>query len=501
MDRISSKWWFVLAAFVLAAGIVMIWPNNRSGTIAEGLNFSDERAVVKQDIIGLYENAVEVTKVYYKNRLIGVLKNEQTLESVKKRAYKAYYQANFPNANIRYDDDIFFYREKTYNEYENKDDEIGYYMFNNDMFLVECYRIDIGSETTIYVKSLDDFRRALQNLAKMFINQDVYVRLENNEKIPSLTAIGEQDVNIYIEDTIKSVEASTNASHVMNSYEEILNYLCFGQNYELKYGTVRKYDTIDGFAMRYGLTSDQLVLINPSLLNTNQALVEGEQLIVTLFQPPLNVVVERERYVEEVIYPPSTKYITDNTIDAGAVIVEVAGNNGTRESLYKEIYVNGVKTSYRQVSTKVTKEAVQKVVRLGAKAIYYGDYDWRLPVDNPKITCGYGCYYGHTGVDFQNRYKPWSNSYVCGDGKVIANGWMNDTGWYVIIDHGQNFHFMYCHFRSKSPLNVGQQVVAGQFLGYVGMTGKTTGPHVHVRVTIKGVRIDPCTILPCHLAK
>ena len=499
MNKSLLKTFYILMALVVSIAIVYLWPNGQNTFRTSGLNFEDENAVVHQEIIGMHEKPVEVTKVYYNDQLIGIIQNEEVLEANRKRAYNAYYAANFPGVNIRFDDNLFFYREKTYNEYENKDYEIGYYLFDNDMFLVDCYRVEIN-DTVIYVKDINDFREALRSLAKIFVDEDVYVKLDNNEKIPSLTTVGEQDVNVYIEETIRSTPDSASASQVLNSYDEIMRYLCFGSNYQLEYGTVQNYDTIDGFAMRYGLTSEQLVMINPTLTNTNQVITAGDQLIITYFSPSVHVVVEHEKYVQETIYQPATKFITDTSLPAGEVVVDVEGRDGIRESLYKEIYVNGIRTSYKQISTKVTREAIQKVVRLGVMAIYYEEGQFHFPVDNPHIICGYLCYSGHYAIDVQNRYQPWSNAYACANGTIVANGWMWDGGWYVIIDHGNGYRLMYCHFRSKCPLPVGTQVTQGQWIAYVGMTGQANTPHVHVKVTLNGVKINPCLILPCDQA-
>ncbi len=500
MNRQYKKSMLVFAALILAVALAYFnLGNNR--TTANNVDYLDENAVVHQNIVGMYDEPVEVIKVYYGEQLIGVIKEPQIIEDTRKRAYVNYYQENFPNSTIVYDEDIFFYKEKTYYEYEDKDYDIAYYLYANDMFLVDCYRVEIGDDTVIYVKELEDFREALRNVSKLFINEDVFVKLENNEKIVSLTAVGEQDVNIYIEEKIRATNDKAKASDIYTSYDEIVNYLSFGKNNDLEYATVRKYDTISGFALRYGLTAEQLVLINPSLTSVNQAIAEGMELNITYFKPPLHIIVEKERFAEEVIYAPDTRFINDSSLAAGEVVVETDGQNGLRETLYKEIYVNGKRTSYTTVSTRIAKQAIQKVVRLGAMAIYYGDNEWHLPVDNPKIICDFYCYAGHTGIDIQNRYQPYSNAYACADGIVIQNSWWNDAGWFVTLDHGDGVNMLYCHFRSRSPLVVGQRVVQGQFIGYVGMTGHATAPHVHVQITINGVRADPCTLLPCDLAR
>ncbi|MBR5049365.1 MAG: hypothetical protein IKX74_06980, partial [Erysipelotrichaceae bacterium] len=56
----------ILGALVLSIALVFLWPNSNSTFRTSGLNFEDENAIIHQSIIGMNEQPVEVTKVYYK---------------------------------------------------------------------------------------------------------------------------------------------------------------------------------------------------------------------------------------------------------------------------------------------------------------------------------------------------------------------------------------------------------------------------------------------------
>lgn len=73
-----------------------------------------------------------------------------------------------------------------------------------------------------------------------------------------------------------------------------------------------------------------------------------------------------------------------------------------------------------------------------------------------------------------------------------------DTATVVIIAHGSNFSSLYGHMadRPGPTVRVGQQVAAGTVIGYVGMTGWTTGPHVHFMTIVNGRAVDPLPYLP-----
>ena len=74
-----------------------------------------------------------------------------------------------------------------------------------------------------------------------------------------------------------------------------------------------------------------------------------------------------------------------------------------------------------------------------------------------------------------------------------------DTAVVVIIAHGYNFSTLYGHLDDSvkpPPVRVGQMVNAGQIIGYVGMTGWTTGPHLHFMTIVNGRAVDPMPYLP-----
>ncbi|MCK9494969.1 MAG: M23 family metallopeptidase [Dehalococcoidia bacterium] len=68
-------------------------------------------------------------------------------------------------------------------------------------------------------------------------------------------------------------------------------------------------------------------------------------------------------------------------------------------------------------------------------------------------------------------------------------------GYHVIIDHGNGYETLYGHL-SGFTVEPGQSVSAGEVVGYIGMTGRTTGPHVHFELRRNGVYQDPLGFLP-----
>ena len=500
MTKITGKRWGIMAAALIISVLLGVFTSHGS-TLEASVKNTARVSLVNQKITGITLQPKEVTKMFYKNQLIGIIYDRGIINDVKERLYRDFYAKDFPDSEISLDENVYLYTEKTYLEYENKDSRIALYLYENDLFLVDAYRISIGDSDVIYVKSLDDFRSALRTFVLNFINEDVYIKLEKNENIATLTAYGEQDVSVSIEQQIISTKTKAAASDIFKNTSEIISYLCYGRDTEMKYYTVARYDTVNGVASKNGMTAEQVVMINDSVKSVNSILTEGTQLNVTPFNSPLNVIVERERFVKEVIYQPGRTYERDESKPAGYVEVVQEGRDGSQDCLYKEIYVNGILTSYKLERKTITQEAVGEVIRVGIGAVGNSNSRFRLPVNNPHLICDYYCYEGHNGADFQDRYERWGKIYACADGVIISNGYGSLSGWHYMVDHGNGYTFRYSHMRTRGFLTAGTEIVMSQYIGDIGMTGLATAPHVHVAIYINGVNVDPCTVLPCELGR
>lgn len=122
------------------------------------------------------------------------------------------------------------------------------------------------------------------------------------------------------------------------------------------------------------------------------------------------------------------------------------------------------------------------------------------PVSNKqlnRIASGFGMridpVYGtpkmHKGLDFTAPQG--TPIYATGDGTIeIAGSSEGGYGNHVVINHGYGYETLYGHmFRVK--VRSGQRVKRGEVIGWVGSTGKSTGPHCHYEVHINGQEVDP----------
>jgi len=167
-----------------------------------------------------------------------------------------------------------------------------------------------------------------------------------------------------------------------------------------------------------------------------------------------------------------------------------------------------IKTISRE-SWSVTSYAEVLRSRYGGRSFNYsvsnqGAIRWPFPVAVP-ISSGFGnriapcryCSSYHRGVDFvPGRGAP---TYAMADGVVIQSEFSGGYGQHVYIRHqinGQSVMTVYAHLQQdSSPLRVGDEVSVGDFVGLVGSTGTSTGPHLHFEVRIDDVYVDPFAFL------
>jgi murein DD-endopeptidase MepM/ murein hydrolase activator NlpD len=94
----------------------------------------------------------------------------------------------------------------------------------------------------------------------------------------------------------------------------------------------------------------------------------------------------------------------------------------------------------------------------------------------------------HTGIDF--RGDSGEAIRVTASGKVVSAGWSGGYGRMVEVDHGNGLSTRYGHL-SEIDVQVGQTVKAGQTVGRMGSTGRSTGPHLHYETRIDGEAVNP----------
>ena len=115
----------------------------------------------------------------------------------------------------------------------------------------------------------------------------------------------------------------------------------------------------------------------------------------------------------------------------------------------------------------------------------------QYPLETVKVNQGFGIF--HLGIDFGAEIGDSIKSIKAGI--VTEAGYATDGyGNTILIDHGQGLTSRYAHL-SKIEVKVGDQVTTNTEVGEVGVTGHTTGPHLHLEIYQNGIPLNPLSVL------
>jgi len=122
----------------------------------------------------------------------------------------------------------------------------------------------------------------------------------------------------------------------------------------------------------------------------------------------------------------------------------------------------------------------------------------RTPINGARLSSGFGMRRhpilgytrAHKGTDF--AAPTGVPIMAAGDGVVRRAGVHGGYGNYVRLQHGQGYETAYAHMsRFAKGIRPGVRVRQGQIIGYVGSTGRSTGPHLHYEVLLNGRQVNP----------
>lgn len=155
-----------------------------------------------------------------------------------------------------------------------------------------------------------------------------------------------------------------------------------------------------------------------------------------------------------------------------------------------DIKINGhaVLVANKADNVKTSEDETQIEASVKSKR---SPFDFKYPVDG-EVSQGYSIF--HRAYDiaapFDSPIKP------LGAGRVEFAGRVTDgKGNIVVVDHGDGLKTLYAHM-NRIVVGVGNQVTPDTVIGTIGLTGHTTGPHVHLEVYDGGVAINPGDVLP-----
>ncbi len=223
---------------------------------------------------------------------------------------------------------------------------------------------------------------------------------------------------------------------------------------------VRKGDSIASVAKMFGVSSNTIIWAN----NLKGGVIkEGDQLII-LPVSGVNHTVKKGDTIQSIakLYKADSDDIlsyNDITIDTKLKVGDVI------------IVPDG------ELASSIIVGSSKPLVNVSSLPTYAGYY--QRPINGGRKSQNI---HGYNAVDLASPVG--TPIYAAADGTIIISrngGYNGGYGTYVVISHPNGTQTVYGHM-SKDNVLVGQYVVQGQQIGTVGMTGKTTGPHIHFEI-------------------
>ncbi len=250
---------------------------------------------------------------------------------------------------------------------------------------------------------------------------------------------------------------------------------------EISKYVVKGGDTIYGIAYQFGLAPETILWSNPELEDNPHWLGVGQEIRILPMDgiyhqvggnDTIEAIASAYKVKPEAIinYPLNELDSPDMLIQLGQWLVVPGG---------RKPFVPMAVTSLVNYSANVPQGALVGTGILG----------W--PVVG-RISQGYFNY--HQALDIES---PIGTAILSVDSGFVAASGFDGSGYgnIVVIDHGNGLQSVYAHLKT-SYVDVGDSVSKGQTIGEVGMTGRSTGPHLHLEIRQGSIRLNPISFLP-----
>lgn len=178
------------------------------------------------------------------------------------------------------------------------------------------------------------------------------------------------------------------------------------------------------------------------------------------------------------------RYLDGAQIDPGAILAAEFINQGRSYKAVRHLDANGRSAYYTPEGESMRKAFLRTPMDVFRISSHFDPYR-KHPVLNTIRSHNGTDYAAPTGTPIR----------AAGDGRVVSARYSSSYGNVVEIQHGENYHTLYAHMHRFAPgMREGTRVSQGQVIGYVGMTGLATGPHLHYEFRVNGVVRNPVTV-------
>lgn len=177
----------------------------------------------------------------------------------------------------------------------------------------------------------------------------------------------------------------------------------------------------------------------------------------------------------------------------------------------EEIATLGALAEEEEMAAEEAKRLEEEAARLAAQKFNFGSTEassaavssegWTHPCPGARVSSEYGTRVHpvtgqvssfHSGIDLAMPLG--TPVYAAKDGTVTYVGWYGTGGQAIIVNHGDGIRTVYMHLSGYNT-HTGATVSAGDCIGFVGSTGRSTGPHLHFNVEVNSTPVNPRLVM------
>ena len=255
-------------------------------------------------------------------------------------------------------------------------------------------------------------------------------------------------------------------------------------------------DSVFGIAQSYNIEPETVLWSNYDLLNDDPDMLSpGMELSI----PPVDgvyyqwkegdtfasVATQFKAEADDILnWPGNHLDLTNPQLSAGSWILIPGGEREFQQWLVPTIARDNSGVSASLLGTGACTGSYEGAYGSGA-------FSWPT---GQHVLSGNDYWSGHLGIDIAGTTG--DGIYAADAGVIVFSGWAyGGYGYMIMIDHGTGYQTLYAHLSAVSA-RCGQSVYNGTYIGAMGSTGNSTGPHLHFEVRYLGGFVNPWYVLP-----
>ena len=448
------------------------------GAVIATMMFANSQQQVTHAQTVTPNNQHVVYRIYINDEVVGVINNKEEYDTFIENHMKELLQ-QYPDQVIYAPTNVRVEEEVTLLPVDSIDNQaVLSQVAEKADFKTSTNVVTIG-EQKFAVKDTAVVESTLMDLMKYYTGTENLAKIMDTENpIQALSETGSQYIGAKVVEPVK-VESSYAAPDEVLTADQMRRMMLYGQKEPQQTVTFGEDSSLWYIARDYGLTEEELILLNPQVEGLKWGELLGMELDVTPLNPIIHVQTEQEKVnVAPISY--ETEYIDDETMLKGQTKVTQTGQNGEFLTRTKVEYVNGEQTNSTVVEETQLSEPVKEVIIRGTKVVSgVGTGNWVWPTTSRNVTCGYLCYSGHYAIDISASTG--QSVYAADNGVVVSASYNAAYGNVILINHKNGYYTRYAHLNSMN-VKAGDIVEAGQLIGGAGNTGNSTGTHLHFEI-------------------